>query len=115
MLPARSCRQRDLASAVNDLRNELQGLLRAAGTTPAPDLPALQRAVRARIAAERMTRTLVWWRSWTTAGLVAAGLACGLLSAAWRAERSADNSTDAHARYLQLIDPLVRASGAVQS
>lgn len=100
--------------AVNDVRAELHALLRAAGTPPHPDLGAVRHGVRARIAAEQPVSRIVWWRSWTTAGLVAAGIACGLLSAAWRAG-SAERAADGHARYLQLIDPLVRTSGAVQS
>lgn len=115
LLPRRAIDQRDRQPVVNETHQELRAVLRAAGAPPVPDLAALERAVRVRVTADARTSRTGWWQSWSMAGLVAAGLACGLLSAAWRVERPADQVSDAHVRYLQLIDPLARSSGALES
>ncbi|HEX2101177.1 MAG TPA: hypothetical protein VHF69_10960 [Candidatus Synoicihabitans sp.] len=100
----------------SERRQEVRRLLAAAGQPATPDLVALEHAVRERILAKDHAASASRGNFWSTAALLAAGLAIGVVSAAWRVHepRLADQA-DLQMQYLRLIDPLARPESELPS
>ena len=96
-------------------RDDIKRLLERTGNPPPLDLPALEQRVWAEIEQGSGLVQLPWWRGWSMAGWMAAAIACGILSAAWRVGALSADGADPHARYLELIDPLVRSAANSRS